>query len=484
MLRSSSGERLIKLAAIRKDRFMRKTHKPRTLLALICALYFLATSTPAANAQDAALHVPWNVTAHRMKNGMGALLLPDHSAPMVVSKVWYAVGSRDEHPGLTGMAHFLEHMMFRGTTTHSDREFEDIIKRNGGTHNAFTSFDYTAYYERIASDRLEVVIALEADRMVNLLLNKTKFDAEKNVVHEERRTRTDRPTGRFWEQLRAVAYTSHPYKNPIIGWPEDLEAITIKDMGRFYKRYYSPENATLVLVGDFKVNEAIALIEKHFGKIPKSPTFRRRPRLFEGPQKSERRVLVRADAQLSYVAIGYHAPNWRSEDAPSLVMLEAILGGGERSRFHQRLVRKDAIALGAGADYTYLSVDPMIFYLYARPAPGKRSEEVEKALLEEVKRLIKEGVRKEEFNRALSNIEANTIFSMDSHYYRARLLGQAAVAGDWRLLKRYLPALRKVTPADVTRVAKKYLNHRNRTTAVLIPIKESAGRAVQKQGGR
>ena len=164
---------------------------------------------------------------------------------------------------------------------------------------------------------------------MNMLLEKTAFDAEKNVVHEERRTRSDRPEGKFWEQLRAVAYTNHPYKNPIIGWPEDLEAATIKDVEAFYKRYYSPENAVAVLVGDFKVEEAIALLEKHFGKIPKSPTFKKRPKLFEFPQKSERRVYVRADAQLPYVAVGYHAPNWKSEDAPALVMLEAILGGGE-----------------------------------------------------------------------------------------------------------------------------------------------------------
>ena len=449
---------------------MRKTNVPRALPAAVCLLLLLAA--PALAADE--LRVPWDVTEHRMKNGMRALLLPDDSAPLVVFMVWYAVGSRDERPGLTGMAHFLEHMMFRGTRKYPGKTFNTLIKKNGGTNNAFTSFDYTAYYERIASDRLELVMKLEADRMVNMTLEKAAFDAEKNVVHEERRTRTDRPTGRFWEQLRAVAYTSHPYKNPIIGWPQDLEAIAIKDMEAFYRRYYGPENATAVIVGDFRADEAIALLEKHFGKIPKSPAFRKRPALFEFAQKSERRAYVRAEAQLPFVAIGYHAPNWKSEDAPALVLLEAVLGGGETSRFHQRLVREDAVALGAGADYTYLSVDPMIFYLYGRPAPGKTPEEVEKTLLDEVENLIAKGVGEEELRRALRNIEANTVFSMDSHYFRAMLLGRAAVAGDWRLLKGYLPALRKVRPADVARVARKYLSSSSsKTTAALIPLKKS-----------
>ena len=454
---------------------MRKTNKPRALPAAACFLLLLAAPALAAGARKNAdaLRVPWNVTEHRMKNGMRALLLPDDSAPLVVFMVWYAVGSRDERPGLTGMAHFLEHMMFRGTRKYPGKTFNTLIKKNGGTNNAFTSFDYTAYYERIASDRLELVMKLEADRMVNMALEKAAFDAEKNVVHEERRTRTDRPTGRFWEQLRAVAYTSHPYKNPIIGWPQDLETIAIEDMEAFYRRYYGPENATAVIVGDFRIDEAAALLEKHFGKIPKSPAFRKRPALFEFAQKSERRAYVRTEAQLPFVAIGYHAPNWKSGDAPALVLLEAVLGGGETSRFHQRLVREDAVALGAGADYTYLSVDPMIFYLYGRPAPGKTPEEVEKALLEEVEKLIEKGVGEEELRRALRNIEANTVFSMDSHYFRAMLLGRAAVAGDWRLLRGYLPALRKVRPADVVRVARKYLSRGSKTTAALIPLKKS-----------
>ena len=196
-------------------------------------------------------------------------------------------------------------------------------------------------------------------------------------------------------------------------------------------------------------------------------------------------MYVRADAQLPYVAIGYHAPNWKSEDAPALVMLEAILGGGETSRIYQRLVRKDSLALGAGADYTYISVDPMIFYLYARVAPGKMAADAEKALLEEVEKLIEKGVTEEEFRRALRNIEAKTVFAMDSHYYRARLLGSAAIAGDWRLLEGYLPALRKVTPADVVRVARKYLSHTNKTTAELIPTKKSRrANAAKSRGGR
>ncbi len=416
------------------------------------------------------LRVPWKVAEHTLPNGMRALLLQDRRAPSIVFQVWYGVGSRDEPKGKTGIAHMLEHMMFRGTKKYGPKEFSNIVKRNGGSHNAFTSFDYTAYYEKIASDRLELVIELEADRMVNIVLREEDLEPERNVVIEERRMRTeDRPTGALFEKLRATAYKSHAYGNPIIGWPQDLRAYTLEDLRAFYKRYYKPSNAIAVIVGDFEVNNAIRLLEKHFGPIPSTP-FEGRPKMSEPPQTAQRRLSVKREAQLPYIAMAHHTPNWKDKDAPALAMLESILGGGETSRLHQRLVRKDAIALGAGADYTFISLDPSLFYLYGQPAPGKKAEEVEKAILEEVDHLIKNGVTREEFDRALRSIEARTIFSMDSHFFRAMLLGRAAVAGDWRLVDDYLPQLARVTPGDVVRVAKKYLRQNNRTTATLVAI--------------
>ena len=416
------------------------------------------------------LHVPWNVVEHVLPNGMRALLLQDRRAPSVVFQIWYGVGSRDEPKGKTGIAHMLEHMMFRGTKKYGPKEFSNIVKKNGGTHNAFTSYDYTAYYERMPSDRLELAIQLEADRMVNLALRKEDLDPERQVVIEERRMRTeDRPTSALFEQIQATAYTKHTYGNPIIGWPKDLRAFTLEDLKDFYHRYYKPNNATAVIVGNFDVDEAIRLLEKNFGSISSSP-FAGRPKMSEPSQTAERRIVVRKEAQLPYIALAYHTPNWKDDDASALVMLETILGGGETSRLHQRLVRKDSIALSAGADYTYISLDPGLFYLFAQPAPGKTVEVVEKAIQEEIDRLIKNGISKEELDRALRSIEAQTVFSMDSHFFRAMLLGRAAIAGDWHLVNDYLPQLANVTPKDVIRVAKKYLKKSNRTTGVLVAI--------------
>jgi zinc protease len=416
------------------------------------------------------LQIPWKVVEHRLSNGMRALLLQDRRAPSIVFQVWYGVGSRDEPKGKTGVAHMLEHMMFRGTKKYGPKEFSNLVKRNGGTHNAFTSFDYTAYFERIASDRLGLVMELEADRMVNLVFKPEELETERKVVMEERRSRTeDSPTGALFEKLRSSAFTTHSYGNPIIGWPQDIDTYTLDDLKTFYLRYYTPGNATAVLVGDFEIDNAIALLEKHFGPIP-AKSFAGRPKMTEPPQTEQRRLVVKKVAQLPYLAMAHHVPNWKGEDGPALIMLEAILGGGETSRLYQRLVRKDAIALGAGADYTYVSLDPRLFYLYGQPAPGKEAFDVEEAIQQEVDRLIKKGVSRDEFDLALRNIEAKTIFSMDSHFYRAMQLGRAEIAGDWRLVNGYLPSLAKVTPADVVRVAKKYLGRQNRTTATLIPI--------------
>ena len=436
------------------------------------------------------LQVPWKVAEHKLSNGMRALMLRDRRAPSIVFQVWYGVGSRDEPKGKTGIAHMLEHMMFRGTKKWGPKEFSNIVKRNGGTHNAFTSFDYTAYFERIASDRLGLVMELEADRMVNLVLKQEELAPEQKVVMEERRSRTeDSPTGALFEKLRAAAFTKHSYGNPIIGWAKDIDAYSLEDIKDFYRLYYSPNNATAVIVGDFEVDKAIALLEKHFGSIPAQKSFVGRPVLTEPAQSAPRRITLKKEAQLPYVAMAHHAPNWKGEDGPALIMLESILGGGETSRLYQRLVRKDAIALGAGADYTYVSLDPRLFYLYGQPAPGKSAELVENTILDEVSRVIKGGVTKEELERNLHNIEAKTIFAMDSHFYRAMQLGRATIAGDWRLVSGYLPSVAKVTSGDIVRVAKKYLLPSNRTTGTLVPLPPGgappalAAESIKKNGG-
>jgi zinc protease len=411
---------------------------------------------------------------------MQALMLQDRRAPSVVFQVWYGVGSRDEPKGKTGISHLLEHMMFRGTKKYGPKVFSNIVKRNGGSHNAFTSLDYTAYFERIASDRLGLVMALEADRMVNLVLKRKELEPERLVVLEERRSRTeDSPTGMLFERLRASSFVKHAYGNPIIGWSQDIKNISLDDLKDFYRHYYMPNNATAIIVGDFSVSETIQLLEKHFGPIPPRP-FQGRPRMKEPPQVTGRRLVVRKEAQLPYIAMAHHVPNWRDKDGAALIMLESILGGGETSRLYQRLVRKDAIALGAGTDYTYVSVDPMLFYLYGQPAPGKSARDIEEAILHELDQLTQKGVPRQELELNLRRIEAQTIFSMDSHFYRAMQLGRASIAGNWRLVDSFLPSLAKVTSADIVRVAKLYLRKDGRTTATLVPIPPKGRHQGQK----
>ncbi|MED5579221.1 MAG: pitrilysin family protein [Nitrospinota bacterium] len=415
--------------------------------------------------------ISWNVFEYKLANGLKILLLPDNRAPMIISKIWYGVGSRDESPGKTGIAHFLEHMMFKGTKKYGLKVFSNLIKKSGGSHNAFTSFDYTGYYEKLPSSKLELAIKLEADRMKNLKLDPTEFELERKVVLEERRSRVDdNPVNYLFEKLRQKSFTSHTYANPIIGWEEDLKKISLKNMESFYKRFYVPENATFVVVGDLKISETIKIIKKHFGKIKSDGSFKRKV-LTEPPQKEERSILVKRNASLPYFAMAYHTPNWKHPDAAALALLEYILSGGESSRIYQRLVRKESIALSAGAEYRYLSYDTDLFYFYAQPSGGIPVSKIKKVFYEELKKITTFKVSHSELERAIKGIEASSVFSMDSHYYRAMMLGRSAVCGNWKIIKNYLKKIRKVSPEEILRVAKKYFHAKNRTIAELIPQK-------------
>ena len=342
-------------------------------------IYFFPTTLQSKNIKD---EVSWNVYEYKLENGLNILLLPDNRAPMFVSKLWYGVGSRDESFGKTGMAHFLEHMMFKGTKKYGPKIFSNLIKKNGGSHNAFTSFDYTGYYEKLPSNKIDLAIKLEADRMKNLKLDPIEFELERKVVLEERRSRVDdNPVNYLFEKLRQKTFTSHTYTNPIIGWEEDLKIISLKDMKKFYRRFYVPENATLVIVGDIKISKTIDLIKKHFGQIESKGNFKRKI-IIEPPQEKERFISVKRNAALPYFAMAYHTPNWKHKDSAALTLLEYILGGGESSRIYQRLVRKDGLALSAGAEYRYLSYDPDLFYFYAQPASGISVSKIKKVFYE------------------------------------------------------------------------------------------------------
>ena len=416
-----------------------------------------------------------NVFETVLPNGLKVILLENHKAPLITFQVWYRVGSRNEAWGKTGLSHMLEHMMFKGTERVGPEEFSKIIQENGGNDNAFTSRDYTAYFENISADRAQVSIDLESDRMQNLLLREEDFRTERMVVMEERRLRTeDNPQANLQEHMEAAAFLTSPYHWPTIGWKEDIERFTLEDLKAYYKTYYNPVNAILIVVGDFKREELLAKIEKAFGPIPKgiAPN---QERDLDPKQTGERRVFVKKEAQLPYIVIGYHVPNLREPESYALEVLASLLSSGKSSRLYQSLVREKRLVLSVDADQSLLSRDPSLFYLSAELLPGKGVAEVEKALDQEVGRLKNELVGAHELEKAKNQIEASFIFSQDSLFSQAMLLAQHEIALTWRAIDDYLPSIRKVSPEEIQQVARKYLIPDNQTVGILIPLPPKEG---------
>lgn len=435
-------------------------------LSLLC---LFITSTSGASVNDQAFETV-------LSNGLKVILLENHKAPLVTFQVWYRVGSRNEVWEKTGLSHMLEHMMFKGTEKVGPEEFSRVIQENGGNDNAFTSRDYTAYFENLSSDRIQVVMDLESDRMQSLLLREQDFRTERMVVMEERRLRTeDSPTSYLHEQLEATAFQIQPYHWPIIGWMEDISRLTIENLKAYYKTYYNPVNAFLVVVGDFKKEDLLSKIEKSFGSIPKG-TEPEQKKALDPTQAGERRVFVKREAQLPYIAMGYRVPNLRDPDGYVLEVIAAILSGGKSSRLYQSLVREKRLVFSVDADQSLLSRDPSLFYFTANPLPGKEVTEVEKALDQEVEKLQREPVEEKEMEKAKNQLEASFIFAQDSLFYQAMLLAQYESTLSWKALDDYLPSIRKVSPEDIQRVAKKYLVPDNRTVGILIPLPPKEGK--------
>jgi zinc protease len=430
----------------------------------------LALAGALAVAPGASAAPPSPVTEVTLDNGLRVLVLEDHRNPIVTVQSWYRVGSRNEVPGKTGLAHFLEHLMFKGTPTHGKGDFAHVVEQNGGQDNAFTSHDVTSYYVDIAADRVDMVLGLEADRMRHLLLDAKEIESERQVVMEERRTRTeDDPDGYLSEEFLAAAYKAHPYGWPVIGWMEDIARITPLELRAFYDRYYQPNNALLVIVGDVEARRIVGRVREIFGKIPRAPA---PPSMLvvEPPQPGERRVLVRkADARSPIVYIGFHVPNYQSTDAPALELLSSILQDGRASRLYRRLVYERRMALSVGGDYSYLSFDPNLFWFSATPLPGQTPEALEQAMMDEIERAKSEPVPEEELEGAKNQIEAAFIWRQDSIHSRASTLARFELARSWRDSDSFVPLIRQVTAADLQRVARAYFQIDRRTVGVLLP---------------
>jgi zinc protease len=433
-----------------------------TMFSLLIAL--LLTSSVAGQ--------PLNVTEAVLPNGLKVLLKEEHKTPIVTFQIWYRVGSRNEKLGTTGMSHLLEHMMFKGTKKYGPKTFSQVVQRNGGNDNAFTSHDYTAYFETFASDRIGLSLDLESDRMQNLLLDPKEFLSEREVVKEERRMRTDDdPVNAMVEQMMSVAFSAHPYQWPVIGWMADIDNITRDELYNHYRAFYVPNNATIVVVGDFDTKSLLHQIEASFGKIPRG-TAAPKVGAVEPKHLGERRIIVKKQAELPAVFAGYNVPTLKHPDSSALEVLQGILSSGKSSRLYKSLVYEKQLALYAGGDYDNVSTDPNLFYVYAGVMPGKTTEEVEKALYAEIDRLKAEEVSEEELQKAKNQIEASFIMGQDSIFYQAMLLGQFESVANWKLLEHYVDAIRAVTREDVMRVAKQYFNEDNRTVGILVPVKD------------
>ena len=408
-----------------------------------------------------------------LDNGLKVLLLEDHKSPAVTFQVWYRVGSRNEKDGKSGLSHFLEHMLFKGTRKLKPEEYSRIIAKNGGRSNAFTSSDVTVYFATMSRDKIGIEIELEADRMVNALLGETYFEPEKKVIQEERRLRTeDNPVSALGEVAGAVAYMVHPYRRPVIGWMDDILNLTRQDLVDYYKLYYAPNNAFIVMTGDFSTQEMLPKIKAAFGNIPRGPE-PPKVRAEEPPQQGERRVTLKKEAELPFVLLYYHTPNLKSPDSYALDVLSVVLAGGRSSRLYHDLVYQKRLARSVDADYNGLSIDPSVFSVTAQLMPGKEPAEIERemdGLLEQVKA---EFISDRELQKAKNQIESEFIYAQDSIFGQAMKIGYYEAVGGWRLMDGYLDGIRKVTREDVQRVAKAYLDRDRRTVGILLPTKEN-----------
>jgi len=439
------------------------------LIVLLAASWLGLAAIPLKAAEEGNLFD--KVVEHKLANGLQVLLLRESRAPIITLQVWYRVGSRNEALGKTGISHLAEHMMFKDTAKYGPKYFSREVQKVGGTDNAFTSRNYTAYFETGPKEQLRHWLEMEADRLRGINVDEKTFETEKQVVIEERRLRTeDDPASFMQEAAMAATFEAHPYQWPIIGWLNDLESITLDDYRTYYHRYYLPNNCTLVVVGDIDPKEALTQIEATFGRLPAGPE---PPKVTakEPQQFGPRRVEVYREAQFPALLMNYHVPNWESPDAYPLELLGRILSSGRSSRLYHNLVYQQKLALEAEADYNFDTIDPFLFSFAGQPMPGKTVAQLEAALEAEIKRLQTGLVGDTELQKAKNQVAASFYMALDSIFYRGMLLGRTATVARWTLLKEFVPKIQQVTREQVREVAKKYLVPNNLTVGVLVPIK-------------
>jgi len=455
---------------------------PRILIVLLGLL------ASAVNAGQTTVPGDNDVSEYMLSNGLKLIVRADHRAPVVVSQVWYRVGSSYEPSGLTGVSHLLEHMMFKGTGELKPGEFSRIIASLGGRDNAFTGRDYTAYYQQLEKSHLERAFQLEADRMRNLILDDAELEKERLVVMEERRLRVDdSPQSLMYEHFNATAFETSPYQHPVIGWMEDIQAYRLDEVLGWYRRWYAPNNAIVVVVGDVEPEAVRDLAERYFGPIAPSTGIRLKHR-DERPQTGPKRVVVRKTAQVPQLVMGYKVPSIstaKSEWEPyALTVLAAVLDGDESARLSRHLIRGAEVAAGASAGYSLNDRLTTLFTVGGSPASGRTVTELEQGLLKELQRLRQEPVTTDELDRVKTQVVAENVYGRDSMFYQAMRLGLLETVGvGWQRADEFVDRIRAVTAEQVQAVAREYLTEDRLTVAELKPVDASASGAVTREGG-
>lgn len=465
----------------------RHHHWVALVLALTIALGLTVAGSAMAGSTD-------NVTRQSLANGLDLVVIEDHRAPTVIQMLWYRGGSMDESAGRTGVAHVLEHLMFKGTDRFPEGEFSERVSAAGGRQNAFTSRDYTGYYQQVPVVLLEQIMTMEADRMKNLTFSDASFQSELAVVKEERRSRVDdNPGGKLREQFMAAAFVASPYRWPIIGWMNDLDNMTVKDARNWYESRYGPNNAVLVIAGDVKPADVIELAQRTYGVIERIDLPESKPQR-EPKQAGERRLRVKAPARAERVMLGFKVPRLvdidNADDQFALSMLSAVLSAGDTGRLTRQLVRTQRLANSAWASYSLISRGPVMFTIGGTPAAGKTAAELEAALLDQIAQIARDGVDQDELTRIKAQYVAGQVYERDSLFSQVNEVGAMILAGFKPAdSDRILNGVKQVTIADVKRVAGQYFNADQMTVATLDPqpIDPSAARkrpvAVPK-GGR
>jgi zinc protease len=415
-----------------------------------------------------------------LDNGLEVVVIPDHRAPIVSHMVWYKVGSADEPPGKSGIAHFLEHLMFKGTAKHPAGELDRVIAEIGGSGNAFTSSDVTAYFQVVPPDALATMMDFESDRMRGLILTEDVIGAERDVVLEERRMRTDgSPQALLQEEVNATLFQNHPYRIPTIGWLHEIEQLNRADATEFYERYYAPNNAVLVVAGDVDPETVRVLAEATYGKVPRGPTLPPRIRPTE-PEQNTQRTVTLSDPRVGIPSFGksWIVPNYRTAEpgeAEALDLLSEILGGGTRSRLYQEVIVKSGIGASAGATYDGGAYDPSAFALYGAPQAGHTLADVETAIDAQLTLLIKDGVTQRELDSAKARYVRSLIFARDAQFNMANIYGsELALGGTVADITEWPDRIRAVTAEQIQAVAAKYLDPSIAVTSYLLPPETGA----------